>query len=343
MMRRAIVLVIIYVLAACPAFGDDFEVVRLSERVIVIRNGDPPATMQMTVIRSEKGLVVVDTLSSHVRAERAREIIRREFGSDDVAYVINTHHHFDHTFGNQVFSDAVIIGYEFCAADMLAEYSSPEEYFAAGIETVTPLFERRFEEIGRDSAEGERLLTWFHLFTNAAEELREGFILTPPAITFSDRMTLDCGDLTLRLIYHGRGHSRNDILVFVPEEGIVANGDIFDSLDLPLIYTPDSDIPAWMQAWNAILGSGAEIRYVIGGHAVIFDRETLELFLDYIRELWDEVAAARAEGLSLEEAKESIALGERFEHLAHIHPLTGQDYHLTNIENIWRSQEARSQ
>ena len=188
----------------------------------------------------------------------------------------------------------MIIGHENCAADMLADYSSPEEYFAAGIENVTPLFERRFEEIGRDSAEGERLLTSFHLFTDAAEELREGFVLTPPTISFSDRMTLHCGDLTLRLIYHGRGHSRNDILVFVPEEGIVVNGDILDSLQLPLIYTPDSDIPSWMQAWNAILGSETEIRHVIGGHAVIFDREKLELFLDYIRGLWDDVAAARA-------------------------------------------------
>jgi metal-dependent hydrolase (beta-lactamase superfamily II) len=40
--------------------------------------------------------------------------------------VINTHHHWDHTFGNQVFADAKIIGHVLCSEDMQTVYGSKE-------------------------------------------------------------------------------------------------------------------------------------------------------------------------------------------------------------------------
>lgn len=337
-MFRLLVTAIIIIFFFCPTFADDFEVVRLSERIIVIRCGPPPATLQMTVIKSKVGLVVVDTFSSHLKAERALELMRKEFGTDKVAYVINSHHHFDHTFGNQVFSGAVIIGHQYCPVDMLADYSNMDLFFER-LRDITPVFEKRLDEVGRESAEAEALNAWFLLNTEFADEVQEGFVLTPPDMTFSDRMMLDCGDLKVRLIYHGSGHSRSDILVYVPEEGIVADGDVFDSLDLPVIYTPDSNIPRWLEAWEEVLNDGKESLRVITGHHVILDRTTLLLFLDYVKDLWDEVFAARSEGLSLEQVKTQLKLKERFENLNHIHLLTGKDYHLTNIENIWLSQE----
>lgn len=337
-MFRLLVTAIIIIFPFCTAFADDFEVARLSERAIVIRCGPPPATLQMTVIKSKIGLVVVDTFSSYLKAETARDLMRKEFGTDKVAYVINSHHHFDHTFGNQVFSGAVIIGHQNCPVDMLADYSNMEP-FLERIKDITPVFDRRLDEVGLESAEAKALNAWFRLSTEFVDEMREGFVLTPPSLTFSHRMMLDCGDLKVRLIYHGSGHSRSDILVYVPEEGIVVDGDVFDSLDLPVIYTPDSNVPMWLEAWDEVLNDGNESLRVIAGHHVILDRATLMLFLDYVKGLWDEVLAARSEGLSLEQAKTQLKLKERFEKLHHIHILTGKDYHLTNIENIWLSQE----
>lgn len=48
------------------------------------------------------------------------------------------------------------------------------------------------------------------------EVIREAFGRAD--ITFSDRMTLDLGDLTLELTFFGRAHSGNDLLIQIPEE-----------------------------------------------------------------------------------------------------------------------------
>ena len=76
--------------------------------------------------------------------------------------------------------------------------------------------------------------------------LSEGFKLIPPSKTFNDRMTLDLGDLTLKLYYFGRAHSGSDILIQVPEEELLLTGDLFLDIGwLPLFAgMTELDIPA---------------------------------------------------------------------------------------------------
>ena len=72
----------------------------------------------VVAIATKKGLVVVDTTGIPSTMKKMRNLIEKEFGQKDFAYVINTHYHWDHTFGNQVFADAVIVGHENCIAGM---------------------------------------------------------------------------------------------------------------------------------------------------------------------------------------------------------------------------------
>ena len=79
------------------------------------------------------GLLVVDT---HASAVAAREVIEdvRALGAGEVAAVVNTHEHFDHTFGNGVF---------------LAEYGDiPVHAHEVAAENTVPAGER-IKEIGR--------------------------------------------------------------------------------------------------------------------------------------------------------------------------------------------------
>jgi len=63
------------------------------------------------------GVLVIDTRASHVQAAEMVESLRA-ITKLPVRWVINTHHHWDHTFGNQVFPDAAIWGHERCAEAM---------------------------------------------------------------------------------------------------------------------------------------------------------------------------------------------------------------------------------
>ena len=90
---------------------------RHSERVLVVKTGK--ATYDKVIaIASKKGLVVIDTGIAPSLARKYRKIIEREFDRSDFLYVINTHYHYDHSNGNQVFADAEIIGHELSPTGM---------------------------------------------------------------------------------------------------------------------------------------------------------------------------------------------------------------------------------
>jgi glyoxylase-like metal-dependent hydrolase (beta-lactamase superfamily II) len=107
--------------------------------------------------------------------------------------------------------------------------------------------------------------------------------LALPQITFTDRMTLDLGNLSLHLIPYGGGHSISDILIVVPEEGLLISGDVFFHRQLPLVTgdgTPDPD--RWLTALD-ILDEQTKIQTVIPGHGELVSPEELDFFERYIR------------------------------------------------------------
>ena len=84
---------------------------KLSDRILVLTS-DTPTFNNVTAINTDRGVVIVDTSPSPAVARQLRTLIETEFGTDNVAYTINTHHHWDHFFGNQVFADSTIIAHE---------------------------------------------------------------------------------------------------------------------------------------------------------------------------------------------------------------------------------------
>ncbi len=98
------------------------DVKKLSDNLAVfkIEGGNT----NIVALNSEKGIVVFDTDVSPSFAALLRKKMTEVFGREDFAYVINTHSHGDHTYGNQVFSDAIIVGHENCPEEMIKNSES---------------------------------------------------------------------------------------------------------------------------------------------------------------------------------------------------------------------------
>lgn len=219
---------ILGLLALASAAQEDVKIEitvnKVGDRVIILTA--PGADNNITAMATQKGLVVVDTGASPSMAALMREKIVGHFGRDDFAYVINTHDHGDHTHGNQAFADALFIGQENCPGQMRDNLQASIDQVPRYRVAVQRLKDRLAGMEAGSEAAGALALT-IKSYEMFCDDLEGDFKLTVPTITFNDRLTLDLGDVTLRLIYYGLSHSNNDILILCPQEGILFTGDLF--------------------------------------------------------------------------------------------------------------------
>jgi len=312
------------------------EVVRLSDRVLVLK--EDVMSNNITAIASKKGLIVVDTSGYSSTARKMRGIIEREFKRTDFAFVINTHWHWDHAWGNQAFPEATIIGHEDCPAMMERD----KEYVALRVQNMRQRLQEQKTKLGQaepDSAEAQNIRRSIGQTERDIRDHSEGFVITPPHITFNDRMTWDLGDLTLKMYFFGRAHSGADIFVHIPEEGILLTGDIFiDRRWLPLFAgQPELDIPKWIEVLHAVLDGPDKLTQVIPGHLDLWTPEKIDLWRDYIVDLWSGLQKAKAEGLAFEEAAARLPLGEKYLYLRENGHSDAriQEFHRGNLEAFW--------
>jgi glyoxylase-like metal-dependent hydrolase (beta-lactamase superfamily II) len=323
------------------AADDEFRVTRLGEKAALFQIGRE-STINVIVLASRRGLVVIDTGILPSRGAALRSAIEREFGRSDFAYIINTHSHFDHTDGNQAFADVPIVGHQNAVREMNRSLGSPAavEAFLRSRAGYQSALENELKTATVASRDETRIRE--QLARNGAliDDFRQGrFILTRPTVLFSDRLTLDLGDLTLNLIYFGRAHTESDILIHVPELRLLVVGDLFQKDWLPTFSNPRADVPRWFEVLYGLPAGLQAVERAVGGHSEPMSGDDLRAKVVYLRDVWEGVAAARRDGLTLAVAKERLPFDNKNPALAGlIRTWQGQDFHLANIEAAWRMQ-----
>lgn len=316
---RALFVLIIFLImiqgqvAAADDFPINFE--RYSERVLVIRGGHVYFD-QIIAIASQKGLVVIDTGKAPTITKKYRKIIEHEFGRSDFLYVINTHYHFDHTDGNQVFADAqAIISHEKCP-EMMRNFAKNRNEFIA---SRKPSLKKWTSQ--RDAAEpGSHDYLYYNDIVTSNEimmnDLTDNYILTLPTFTFRDRLTLDLGDLTLKLIYFGEGlHTGDDILICCPEERLLFTGDLFYKGTIRTLYQPECDVERWIEVLNEVLAADDSVAYAYDTHNGRMPGSHIVLIRDYLVDLYEGVKAAKREGLFYAEVEKMFSFDLKFNYL----------------------------
>jgi glyoxylase-like metal-dependent hydrolase (beta-lactamase superfamily II) len=220
---------------------------------------------QIGVVLGGRDVLVVDTRSTPAQArEIATEL--RELTRDPVSIIVDTHWHFDHTFGNSVFRPATIWGHVRAAEQLRREG-------AAMIEEVA------------------------HELPEIAADIRET-VIDPPERTFEDRATIKVGDRVVELSYHGRAHTDGDISIAIPDADVLFAGDLLEE------GAPPSFGDSYPLEWPATveqllpLATGA----VVPGHGAIGNRSFIEDQLAAFRRLAELARAVHAGRLDIEAA-----------------------------------------
>ena len=205
--------------------------VEVADRVFVLRH--PVLDVNVTLVPGDSAALLVDTLAT---AAQARELAAAVAAVTAARLlVVNTHHHFDHCFGNAAFGDAPV-------------YAHPEAIARLA---------------GTDPADVWREWASTH---PSLDGLRTTDIRMPdrPVV---HRAVLDLGGRSAVLCHPGRGHTAGDLIVHVPDAGLVVAGDLVEESGPPQF---DDAYPLeWPDALAAILALRPAV--VVPGHGAVCD------------------------------------------------------------------------
>jgi glyoxylase-like metal-dependent hydrolase (beta-lactamase superfamily II) len=228
----------------------------VADRVFVRRHRSFDLNAGLVV--GDGACLVVDTRMSHREGRDLVAAVRRITAHPWT--VVNTHAHFDHYFGNAVFRPAPIWGHVRCA-DMIVRYGGVH----------------RAAVVGHAEQDGDEAV-----LADMAE-LR----IDPPDRTFDEAATLDVGGRPVHLRYLGRGHTDSDIVVQVPDAGVVFAGDLVEQGAPPAFGDGfPLDWPATADRLRAMVPGP-----VVPGHGDVMDADQVDR---QAAEIAQAAAAARA-------------------------------------------------
>ena len=128
-----------------------------------------------------------------------------------------------------------------------------------------------------------------------------------PNQTFRDRVTLYLGGKEIQLLYVGRGHTRGDSIVYVPQDRIVYLSELFFADRF--LFINDGYGLDWLKALDAVEALGAEIFVPGHGHIPADPRETrqgLQRFRQMLVDVRDAVQKEIARSATEEQAVATI-------------------------------------
>lgn len=273
------------------------------------------------VLVGEFDTLVVD---SHVTPAAARALLDSLSVITDkpVRYLVNSHYHFDHAHGNQVFPEGVeIIGHEFTRAKLNGEIGNVlEENTFKSFSDPVPATVANLERQAAAETDPARkaILDERHRvqreYMNAIAEVDP----TPPNITLESKMTLfqvvASGSREIQLLHLGRAHTGGDVMIYLPQEKVVFTGDMM----LPgLAYMGDGHVDEWPATLEALKALDFDV-WLPGHGPATRSKEPITHFQAYLRDLWEKTSATHRRGVSFEQAAQQIDMTNHSDNFAQI-------------------------
>ena len=232
--------------------------------------GDP----NTGVIIGDDSVLICDALATPVMAQGLIAEIRR-ITDKPMKYVVLSHYHAVRVLGASGYRAAGM-------QEIIASQGTYEMIVERGTQDMQSEYER-FPRLFQnfDSIPG---LTW-------------------PTLLFKDEMTLWMGQLEVRIMHPGAGHTRGDTVVWVPSEQVLFSGDLVEAD--AACYTGDAQLEEWPATLDVLAALGAQ-KLVPGRGPALLTPERVSAGLDYTRDfvttLLGAAREAVAQGMNLNQA-----------------------------------------
>lgn len=221
---------------------------------------------------TDDGVLVIDTRQ---HPQDGRDLIKRIRAVTDkpIKWVVNTHFHGDHHFGNSAFKEvgATIVAQE--DTDRLMRLTFKKEFARRG---------KFFQSRGYDP-----------------EEVR----LTPADVTFQREMVIRLGGKEVRLMYLGPGQNPGDTFVYIPHDRVIYTPGAFAKRSWAnTAFTPSVD--SWINLLQNV--SKMDVDKVLPAHGDVATREDVGEMARFLADEYAGVKDAVARGTSADEAAKTL-------------------------------------
>ena len=222
---------------------------------------------------TDAGVLVIDT-REHPRAGADLIARIRKVTDKPIKWVINSHFHGDHTFGNAAFQAA---GAMFVAQQETAR--------------IMPLVQPK------EMARRQGYFKENHYDPNEVK-------LILPDVTFDNQMSIFLGGREARLMYFGPGQQAGDTFVLFPQDRALYTPGAFARHSMPnMAFTPSVD--NWLKLLNQI-AARTDYDYILPAHGDVAHREDVKELADMLQDEYTTVKAAVAKGMPLEQAQATL-------------------------------------
>jgi len=254
---------------ATPAPVIQNSPVEVADGVFVIPDGRVPLVPNVGIVRGSRAVLVVDP----GMGPRNGEVVRRhaeELATGLPLFLTLTHFHPEHGFGAQAFADGATIVYN----------------------------REQAEELG---SKGTGFLEKFRTFGDAIAEQLEDVEFVEPHFTYEGTMDIALGGCSAQLRPFGRGHTRGDQVVFLPNQRVLFTGDLVESRCFAIFPPGDADVDG--DRWIAVLEQleRFEPTVVVAGHGEVGDAGVIVTAREYLEQLRSETRRLAGEGASEDE------------------------------------------
>jgi glyoxylase-like metal-dependent hydrolase (beta-lactamase superfamily II) len=240
--------------------------------LLVIPDHRVPLVPNIGIIGGTQAVLVVETGIGTANAEEVLAFAS-EVAKGRRLYLTTTHFHPEHAYGAQVFAGEATYLVNRAQADDL-------------------------------ETKGLGYLEMFRAFGGPIARRLDGVQLPAPDVVYDDEYDLDLGGRIVRLRPTGRGHTKGDQVVEVPDAGVLFTGDLAETGQFAIFpWFPPYDVDVsgvrWLDVMDRLAATGP--RVVVPGHGDLGGPQVLVGVRDYLRELRDETWRRRDSAMGEDE------------------------------------------